>query len=426
MKLDYKRWIILIFGILANLCQGTAYTSSIFAAPMLERLGLMVMKNGVMVPDMPQWTLAFSICVAMPPIGMLLSGKITDRISPKLAVLIGALLFGPGLFLTGYVDSKWLLYLTFGVMTGLGSGSAYGAIVAIAVRWFPDRKGLASGLVVGALGFGPVVIVPLANYLMKSNADPTIAVSFTFKALGILSFIIMAIAAIVMSNPPADYKPEGYNPPAADTSVKAAAGKDVFWTEMLSMPKFWILFVLYACGAFSGLMVISQAKQIATLDTSPAAAAFASAIVMILALANASGRVVWGFISDGIGRIMSLTLMFLITAIVMFLMPMLLTAQASLVIGVILIGACFGGYLGTFPSICADNFGVKNMGINYALLFFAFSVAAVAGPYAGAAINKSTGSYNLAFIIAGVLSTTGFIIALLIYFSDKKAKLQTS
>ena len=421
-----KRWLILFCGILANLCQGAAYASSIFAGPMLAHLGLMVEKNGVMVPDIPKWVVAFSINLAMLPIGMLLSGRIADQRGPRPVVLAGALLFGLGMFLTGYASSIYMLYVTFGVMMGLGSGAAYGAIVATSVRWFPDRRGLASGLAVGALGFGPAVIVPVADKLMTVNPDhPEIAILFTFKALGILFLIIMGLASIIMVNPKKGYLPAGYTPPASTTQNAASSGKDITWQEMLVKGRFWLLYVLYAFGAFSGLMIISQAKQIAmglepAFPDTAAAAKYAASVVSILALANATGRILWGFISDWIGRIQALALMFLITAVVMFLMPILTTGTMTLIIGAILIGACYGGYLGIFPPICADSFGGKNMGVNYALLFSAFSVAAIIGPTVGARISKELGSYDMAFRLAGGLAALGVIIAVSMIISAKK------
>ncbi|MHB0999967.1 MAG: L-lactate MFS transporter [Armatimonadota bacterium] len=426
MKPDVKRWFILLCGILANLCQGAAYSSSIFAGPMLQHLNLMVQKpDGTMAPDMPKWVLAFSINLAMLPIGMLLSGKIADQKSPRIVVLFGGLIFGLGMLLAGFSTSLTMLYLTFGVMMGLGSGAAYGAIVATSVRWFPDRKGLASGLAVAALGFGPFVIVPVAGALMQHDPDPSVAILYTLKTLGIMFIAIMGLASIIMTNPEKGYLPEGYTPPAPTVKNAASRGTDMMWTDMIKKSRFWMLYILYAFGAFSGLMIISQAKQIAmglesTFADPAAAAKFAAFVVQMLALANASGRVVWGFISDRIGRIQALGLMFFITAATMLLMPMLSTAQTTMLIAAVLIGACYGGYLGIFPSLCADSFGSKFLGVNYALLFSAFSVAAIIGPMVGATIFKQSGSFNMAFTTAGILALLGAILAVGMVMNSKK------
>lgn len=421
MSLDKRRWLILLAGIVANLCQGAAYASSIFAKPVLEFLHCMVAKNGHIGPDMNKWAFAFSLNLGMLPVGMLLSGKLADQKSPRLVVAIGALLFGGGMFLAGYTSNINWFFVTFGIMMGLGSGSAYGAIVSTAVRWFPDRRGLASGLAVGALGFGPAVIAPVALSLMAHAPAGSVPVLFTFKVLGIAFLIAMGLAALATSNPPKGYKPEGFTPSPA---AKAVSGINFTWTQMLGTGKFWVLYVMYACGAFSGLMIISQASPIAKeIAGDPAQIAiFAAKAVSVIAIANAAGRVVWAYISDLIGRMPALCAMFLITAIAMFVLPQFAAQQNTFMIDAILIGICFGGYLGTFPSLCADSFGSTGMAVNYALLFSAFAVAAIAGPKVGAIIKMSTGSYSQAFIIAGVVSAVGFLTALALTASESLAK----
>jgi OFA family oxalate/formate antiporter-like MFS transporter len=411
----------LFAGIVANLCQGAAYASSVFAKPLLEYLNCTIMTHGKLAPDMHKWAFAFSLSLAMLPIGMLLSGKMADQRSPRTVVLIGAILFGGGMFLAGFTHSITWFYLTFGVMMGLGSGSAYGAIVSASVRWFPDRRGLASGLAVGALGFGPVVIAPVAEKLMSTAPAGAVPVLFAFKVLGAAFLIAMGFAAIATTNPPKAYKPAGYTPSPA---AKAASGISLTWTQMLGSGKFWGLYLLYACGAFSGLMIISQAKPMAMeIKANPdALKLFALQVVMIIAIANASGRVVWGFISDLIGRMPSLCTMFLVTAVAMFLLPRFAGQEGTFMADTILIGICFGGYLGTFPSLCADSFGSAGMTVNYALLFSAFAVAALAGPYVGANIKDHSGSYNNAYIIAGIVSAIGFIAALAMTLAESNEK----
>lgn len=439
MNLDNRRWLILLAGILANLCQGAAYASSVFAKPMLTYLHLMAPKmvpgpeglkipdpSGALVPDMTKWAMAFSINLACLPIGMLLSGKIADKHSSRLVVILGGIFFGFGMFLASFANNLTMLYLTFGVMMGLGSGAAYGAVVSTTVRWFPDFRGLASGLAVGALGFGQFVIAPVADKIMRAAPEGTEPVLFAFKVLGIAFLVIIGLASVIVVNPKPDYKPAGFNPAAP--AAKAATSDDLVWTQMLAKGKFWVLYLMYACGAFSGLMIISQASPIAqsmtndikALGDPKLMATAGAAIASILGLANAAGRVFWGTVSDRIGRLISLAAMFVLTAVAMFLLPKFVVERATLIPVAVVIGVCFGGYLGTFPSLCADAFGIRNMAVNYGVLFSAFSVAAVAGPFVGAHINKSYGSYDKAFLIAGAIAAVGFILALILQASDKK------
>lgn len=425
MNNNTKRWFILLAGIIANLCQGAAYASSVFAGPMLKHLNLFITgSNGLPAPDMKKWVMAFSINLAMLPIGMLLTGKLSDKVSPRLVVLLGGIVFGGGIFLAGYTNSLTWLYLTFGVMGGLGSGAAYGAVVATSVRWFPERRGLASGLAVGALGFGTVLIAPIAMKLMASGPSPEIAVLYTLKVLGIAFLAIISLASIVMVNPPKDFV---VATSAKSTTIKAAvSANDLTWTQMLGKGKFWLLYLLYACGAFAGLMIISQASQIAMGIKTPVLDAdllkqYATLVVSSIAIANAFGRVAWGWISDRIGRLQALSLMFLITMITMFLFPSLAASKNTLILAALPIGLCYGGYLGLFPSLCADAFGGRNMAVNYALLFSAFSVAAIVGPRVGALIKQRTLSYDQAFVVAGVVALVGLLISLGMVIAQAKA-----
>lgn len=423
---DKKRWLILFCGILANMCQGAAYASSVFAVPLLMHLGLSVIgPNGKEAPDMAKWALVFSMNLAMLPIGMLLSGKIADQRSPRVVVAAGGILFGLGVFLAGFSESYAWLCITFGIMAGLGSGAAYGAVVSVAARWFPERRGLASGLAVGALGFGTVLIVPIANWLIQfSGSAPDLAVLFTLKVLGVAFLVIMVAASNIMVNPEKGYAPANFVPTVA---AKAASGVDFAWKDMVRTGRFWLLYVLYVCGAFSGLLVISQAKPIVmgiqTTGLDPAALAkYAGYFVMVVAAANATGRVAWGWISDRTGRMPAITMMFLITSVTMLLLPRLTGSTNTLFPAAILLGACYGGYLGIFPPICADAFGGKNMAVNYALLFSGFSVAAIAGPYAAGFIKNTTGSYDQAFLVAGGVAFVGLLFAAYMTFTQPKTK----
>lgn len=418
VKLESNRWFVLCMGIFANMCMGAAYASSVFAKPILLHLGLTkVGSAGALVPNMALWANAFSINLACLPIGMILSGKIADSKSPGMVVTGGGILFGLGMFLCGFTSSITWLYIFFGVVMGIGSGAAYGAIVSTSVRWFPDMRGLASGLSVGALGFGTLVIAPVASYLMATAPVGKIPVLWAFIVLGIAFLIIISLGAIVIKNPPAGYKPQNRVPKAssnAGTSVN-----EFTWKQLFGKVDFWVLYLMYISGAFSGLMIISQASPIAQ-TMAKLTPAVAVGIVASMGLSNALGRVFWGFISDKTGRLAALLIMFIITSIVMFLLPGMAIAYQTLLIAALVVSACYGGYLGIFPSVCADYFGSGNLTVNYAMLFTAFSIAALAGPKVGAQIFLITGSYANAFIIAGTVSSVGGVLAVISMITRKK------
>jgi len=396
--------VVIAAGIVANLCQGAAYSFSVFKGPLKEHLGC----------SETQVALAFSWSVAFLPVGILLSGKIADRGSPGLVVALGGVLSGAGMFLAGFTNSTLWLYATFGVMLSLGSGAAYGAVVATAVKWFPDRRGTAAGLVVSALGVGTLIIAPVAQRMIDA---PHIGALGAFKVLGIAFVIITVTASRLITNPPAGYVPANFSPEAESANGGA---QDKTWTGMLATWNFWLLYVLYLTGAFSGLMVASQASSIAQQLTGLTAAA-AALVVGVFGLANATGRLFWGAVSDRIGRFQALALMFLITAAVMFLFNALGAVWIGLVVAVAVLGLCYGGYLGIFPSLCADAFGSRNLTVNYGILFTSFSLAGILGPRIGASLRQSTGGYAESVVVAGVIGVIGFLVAVVARFTQSKS-----
>jgi OFA family oxalate/formate antiporter-like MFS transporter len=267
------------------------------------------------------------------------------------------------------------------------------------------------------LGFGTLIIAPVASYLMTTVPSGNVPVLWAFRVLGIAFLVVIALGGIVIKNPPVSYKPANWT---AKASVQNATYvKDFTWVQLLGKIEFWVLYVMYISGAFSGLMIISQASPIAQ-TMAKLTPAIAVGIVASMGLSNALGRVFWGFISDKIGRLGALFLMFTATSAVMFALPLMALEHQSLLVAVLIVSACYGGYLGIFPSVCADYFGLKNLTVNYALLFSAFSIAAIAGPMVGAKIFLKTGSYANAFIIAGVVSAAGGLLTVINLLTRKK------
>ncbi len=392
MDWSKKARLVLAAGVAANLFQGAAYSFSVFKGPLKERLGC----------SEPEIALAFSLALAFLPVGMLAAGKFSDRGSPRAVIAIGGLMFGCGAFLAGFSSSVGWLYATFGMMMSLGNGAVYGAVVATAVKWYPQRRGMAGGLVVSALGIGTVILAPLAQALIDI---PSLGVMGTFKVLGGLFFAITVGASLFVASPP-----EGWGE-AADCAQEPCADRQVDWRGMLKQARFWLLYLIYVAGAFSGLMVISQASSIAQELTGLTAAA-ASLVVGTLGLANAAGRLCWGSVSDRIGRIAALVLMFGVTAAVMMAFPALASSTPGLIVAVLVVGLCYGGYLGTFPSICADAFGSRHLTVNYAILFSAFSLSGILGPRVGAVLKESTGGYTASFAAGASVAAFGLILTI--------------
>lgn len=397
-----KARLVLAAGVTANLFQGAAYSFSVFKGPLRQHLGC----------TEPQIALAFSLALAFLPVGMLAAGRSADRGSPRRAIALGGVLFGCGAFLAGFSGSVAWLYATFGVMMSLGNGVVYGTVVATAVKWYPERRGMAGGLVVSALGIGTVILAPLAQTLIDV---PSLGVLGTLKVLGGVFLVITVGASVFVVSPPADWGKR------AECAGQRCDGGQVDWRGMISQGRFWLLYVIYIAGAFSGLMVISQASSIAQEITGLTASA-ASLTVSALGLANAAGRFCWGAVSDRIGRMAALGLMFGLTALVMSSLSSLASSTFGLIAAILLVGLCYGGYLGTFPSICADTFGSRDLTVNYAVLFSAFSLSGILGPRVGAVIRESTGGYSSSFTAAAAVAVFGLVLCIAAGIGDRKRR----
>ena len=403
MTLTNRRWLILAAGIVANLCQGVAYTSSIFMIPLGQALER--------PPESwsSEWGYIFAMSLAFLPVGMLLSGKLADLGRTRLTVGVGALLYGSGLLLASMGGSVVWVAATLGVMTSVGSGCAYGTIIGAIVRWFPDRRGLAAGLAVAAVGIGPTVLAPLGAALMDAYG-----VLGMFRVLGIICLIAMGLAAFCIVNPPAGYVPEGWTPPAASPGTAAAPRVDLHWTEMIRRPLFWLLFVTYFCGVFSGILVNGMIKPIA-LELAGHTSAEATGAVMLFALASAGGRVLWGLLSDRFGRVVMVGVAFFLTAAAMLVLYGHVGTPGVFLPCVGAAGLCYGGVFGTFPSLNADSFGVKNAAVNLAVLFTSFSLVTLVAPQVvGFYRDAGVGDYPKAFLVAGCVAVAGLILSIIV------------
>ena len=397
-KYQSWRWVILCVGIAANLVQGISYSGSVLSKPMLLMVG---------VADQPaelrsHWGLVFSLGLVFLPLGMVIAGRLTDKKGPRLPIGLGAVTIASGAIFASFASSYTVLCFTFGFMISLGCGLAYGPVVASAVRWFPDRRGLASGLVVGALGFGPVWIAPFCSLMLNTYHFD---ITTVLRCLGIIALIAIGSASFLITSPPADFQAPVKPQNATQKAVATTPSKDVTWRGMIITADFWVLFFLFVLGAMPGLMLLSQASGI-FVDLGKFSLGQAALLVAVLGAANATGRVLWGAASDYLGRINTLAIMFVCSAIAMFALSFA-THPVLLVAVILVIGTTFGGYLGLFPSFCADLFGLKNMSLNYAILFIAFSVSAIVGPQIYGLMKKA----EHAFFTAAALSLLGGVLA---------------
>ena len=407
--LTRKRWWVLVASCLINLCIGSLYTWSVFSAPMAAYLSELT-GNTLTAGDL---AIVFTVANSVGPITLISGGFFNDRMGPRWVIFLGGIMFGGGMFLCGLAGSVAMLILGFGLGCGLAMGLVYGCTVSNSVKFFPDHRGLIGGLATATYGIGSVIIPPVATSLIESAG-----VTSAFRIFGIIFLVAICGGSFLVHRCPEGFVPSGWIPPAASiSSVKS----DKNWKGMLQSPEFYVMIFMLTCGAFSGLMVISQASSMAQLmaGMTPAAAAVA---VSVLALFNGGGRVLAGWLSDKLGRIRTLQLVFMLY--ILGLVLLLITHPGSVVVfygGMGLVGFCFGAFMGIFPGFTADQFGAKHNSVNYGIMFIGFALAGFFGPLGMNALYQSSGSYHPAFFLGIALSSVGLILTF-VYKMVSRAK----
>ncbi|MFZ2257813.1 MAG: OFA family MFS transporter [Clostridiaceae bacterium] len=337
-------------------------------------------------------------------ISMVIFGKIQDEKGPRYTVTIGSLLMGTGLILSGLFTDPKIMILTMGVIAGAGMGAINASTTPPAVKWFPlEKKGMVTGIVVGGVGISSVFYSPLANYLIN-----TVGISNTFIYIGIGALIITLLLAQLLDNPPKNFAVE--NNDRIDQKLVETA-KDVTWREMLKTKNFYKLWIMLALSSSAGLMIVGHVANITKVQVNWEAGFI---LVMLLSIFNALGRILGGTISDKIGRLSMMKVVFIMQALNMFSFHWY-TNVALLSFGVALTGLCYGAGFSVFPATATDLYGMKNFGLNYGLVFTGWGVGGIIGPMTAAAIFDATNSYNLAYTIAGAL----LILTILIAFTFK-------
>ena len=381
-----NRWRVVVGGVSMNLALGSLYAWSVFVLPLEQEFG---------------WTRAqtswvFTIAIVTFAITFIFAGRMQDVRGPRLCAFLGAVLVSLGFFLASLTASLAYLYLIFAVV-GAGNGFGYATPMPVASKWFPDKRGLVVGLMVGGYGAGSAIIGPVASSLIQSMGWRP-----TFRLLGGVFFVMGMIGTWLLTNPPAGYRPRGWTPPAT-----AAARRDFSTAEMLRTPQFYALWLAYCLGATAGLMTISQLVPFArSAGLGPAAATFA---ITVGAFGNAGGRILSGWLSDMMGRLTTLRVMVLASAVAM---PALFIWREEVLLFYILVAAvywCYGTQLSVFASATADLYGTRNLGLNYGVLFTAWGAAGILGPMVAARVYDASGGYRYAFYAASGLAVVAFV-----------------
>jgi OFA family oxalate/formate antiporter-like MFS transporter len=349
--------------------------------------------------------MAFAICCLVFGLMTFPAGRISDKYGPRPVVMAGGIILGIGFVLSGFIQTKLQLYITYGLISGFGGGIIYLPPIATAPKWWPDRRALATGFAVVGLGLGSFIMGPLATWIIQ---NPGMGWRYVFWYCGVAMGLMALIAGAFLKVPPAGYKPAGWSPPAPAAGATVKVTRDFTHEETTKDAKFWLLYAAYFCGSFAGLMVIGHLAGHGR-DQGLTAMAAAGA-VSSLALFNAATRVLSGWFVDMIGIRGYFAACFALQAAVMLLLYPLGGNYYALWAIAAIIGWNYGAMFTLFPATCLQFYGPTAQGSNYGLLFTAWGLAGFAGPWVGGYLKDSTGTYYIPFICGAVLCALGTLI----------------
>ena len=385
-----KRYCILAAGMVIQFCAGIIYMWSVFRGPVAAYLNW----------EASAASLTSSIMLAMFVMGIILGGYAQDKLGPKWVTLAGSVLIGIGMVCTALVSegAPWLVYLTYGIIGGLGVGTVYMATIAAVQKWFPDKRGFASGMIVCAFGLSLVVFAPLAKSMLSGMGVPN-----TFLIFGVSFLVICSACALFIQNPPAGYLPKGYTPAQAVATKQQYSPMEMIKTKQFyllvggmffTLPAYFILNpVFLSLGAARGL-----SDEMALLGVS------------LTGISSAAGRLIVSWVSDKTGRkaaMIAIAVMILCAALLM------IAGEGVLfLLCILLVSFSFGGSASVYSAMAAESFGTKYGGTNFGLIMLGFGMSALIFPMIS---NKLTagGNYASSFILAAATCMVAILLVLL-------------
>ena len=392
MEAERGRWIFVLVGLLINLCLGAVYAFSVFKVPLQEKLNIGATQSG----------LPFMIFLAVFALAMALAGGLAGKWGPKRTSILGGVLVGTGWILAGLAPNIWVLTLFYGVIGGGGVGIMYGCPIAVAAKWFPDKKGLAVGLTVMGFGLSALITAPIIGELIE-----TITVLPTFMVLGAVFLVLLVVLAIPLRFPPEGWLPQGWTPVERGRSSMVELDR----SRMVRTSTFYALWGTYTIGCLAGLMAIGISKPVG-LEVAKLAPGLATLSVSIFAVFNGVGRPIFGWLTDRLSprytAVLSFALILLASAV------LYLWGQGNIALYFIAFSILWlnlGGWLAIAPTATATFFGTKFYGKNYGLVFTSYGVGAILGSVLSGVIRDATASYLPVFLPVMGLAALGLVIA---------------
>ena len=391
-----NRWLIAAAGVLMQIALGAVYAWSVFRIPLTKAYGWSITQS----------TYAFELAILVLGFAAFGGGLWLRRSGPRIVAMTAAVLYGAGTVLAGFAKTLPMLYLTYGIIAGAGLGLAYIVPIAVLVKWFPDRRGMITGVAVAGFGAGALITAPVAQRLLRSYG-----VGPTFEILGAAYLVIVLFSSLMMRNPEPGYAPPGYQPKLMDIS-KAASNRDFTLRQALGRWQWYALWATLFLNVTAGISIISQASPMAQ-EIAHVDAATAAGLVGIISIANGAGRFLWAWLSDAIGRKSVFLMMFLVQCVAFFFLAHVQSfgMLATLAFVVLL---CYGGGFGTMPAFAADFFGSREVGSIYGLMLTAWGLGALFGPTIIAHVREASGHYSGAMQIMSIVMLASAVLPLLL------------
>ncbi|MES9960361.1 MAG: OFA family MFS transporter [Sedimenticola sp.] len=402
-----NRWWVVLGAVLIQLCLGAIYAWSVFT-PALKAVGWSKLETQIV----------FAVGLASFAIVMVFAGGKLQKWGPRALALAGGLTLGAGYLIAGLTggDNFWGVCIGVGLIGGAGIGLGYVVPIAVGMRWFPEHKGMITGLAVAGFGFGAMGWVKGAG--SWGNLIASVGLAETFMIYGVAFAVLVTIGSIWMVMPPRDWKPEGFEPP----DQKAGVGSEEFEQEdILKTPQFYLIFLTFAVSAGAGLMSIGlmklypmEALQAGGYSALEASAIAGTAMAVFFSIANGVGRIVWGTLSDRLGRKKSVMYMAGSQGLILLFFTSMAGNEYLLYLGAALIGFNFGGNFALFPALTADEFGNGSVGQNYPLVFLSYGVGGILFPVLGGMLGDM-GNFPLAFSICGAACLVGAVAVAMVF-----------
>lgn len=395
-----NRWLIALAAVGIHICIGSAYSWSVFSKPLQSAFGW----------SLKEANLTFGIAIFFLGMSAAVMGHFVEKRGPRVSGIVSAILWGVGLLGAGVatkLGNLWLLYLSYGVIGGMGLGTGYVTPVSTLVKWFPDRRGLATGMAIMGFGFASMIAAPIMAKLIEN-----VGVSTTFFIMGSVYLVVMIASARYLEPPPKDWKPAGWTGQVAGKKVQEDLS-NITANEAVRTKPFYGLWIMMFINITCGIAVISVASPLAQEVTGMSALA-AGAIVGLIGVFNGLGRIGWASASDYLGRPNTYIIFFAFQILAFWLLP---TLSAIVVFQVVLyaIMTCYGGGFATLPAYIGDLFGTKQISAIHGYVLTAWAIAGMVGSSLASFLRELTGSYAAMMqVFAGI-----FAFALLVSIAMK-------